>query len=55
MQPQYKFQAFLIEIDRLVLNFMWKYKGPSVKNYTESEMLPSFQAKKLVYQFHEFW
>lgn len=52
MESQYKFQVFLVETDRLVLNFMWKNKGPSVKNYTEPEMLLYFQAKKLIY--HSF-
>lgn len=52
MESQYKFQVFLVEIDRRILNFMRKNKGPSVKNYTESEMLPYFQAKKLIY--HSF-
>lgn len=51
VQSQYKFQDFLTEIDRLVLNSIWKCKGPSVKNHTETEMLPYFKLRRVYHSF----
>lgn len=41
--------VFLVEIERLILSFIQKCKGPSFQSYEASKMLSYLQAKKLVW------